>query len=135
MTNIKPVINSYLHCLEKEGFLDRFYELFLATDERISDMFLLVDFDKQKELLRKGIMTILTFLDHESLAGKITIKRLRETHGSRGMNILPEYYELWKSCLIQTVEEYDHEFSEEIRSDWEDVLKAGIELMTTDHAL
>mgnify|MGYP000574957981 CR=1 FL=1 len=129
MTNIKPVINSYLHCLEKEGFLDRFYELFLTADERISDMFLLVDFDKQKELLRKGIMTILTYLDHESLAGKITIKRLRETHGSRGMNILPEYYEIWKSCLIQAVEEYDHEFSDEIKAGWQKVLNEGVSLM------
>ena len=133
MKDVEPVINSYLHCLEKDGFLDRFYELFLNTDERISDMFLLVDFDKQKDLLRKGIMTILSFLDHESLAGKITIKRLRETHSSRGMNILPEYYQIWKSCLIQAVSEYDHEFSDEIRSYWENVLDKGIELISSEN--
>ena len=135
MQDVKPVINSYLHCLVKEDFLDRFYELFLISNEEIHDMFVMVDFDKQKELVKKGIMTILSYLDHESLAGKITIRRLRKTHGPEGMKIKPEYYQIWKRCLIQTVSEFDHEFDEHIRSLWEKTLDEGIKLMTLEVAL
>lgn len=129
MKNYKPVIDSYLRCVENDTFFDQFYEYFLKSDPGVEDRFLLVDFDKQRALIRKGLMSILTFLENDNVAGKVTIRRLHETHGANGMNIPLEYFVSWKICLLRTISEFDEEINESLMTHWEEVLDEGIALV------
>jgi len=129
MSKYKPVINSYLRCIENSNFIYRFYEIFLSKDENIKSMFAHVDFDKQTKLLRHGLLSMITYLDQESSAGKFTFDRLRETHGTGGMDIKPEQYSIWKESMLQTIEEIDTEFNAEIKSNWIEVLDTCIRMI------
>ncbi|MBE63858.1 MAG: hypothetical protein CMB89_15990 [Flammeovirgaceae bacterium] len=129
MSKHQTVIDSYLRCVESEDFFDQFYDYFLSADPEVDRMFRFVNFSKQKELIRKGLMSMLTFLDSGNIAGKVTFRRLRDTHGSKGMNVQGHHYELWKTCLMRTIADTDPEFDEELRLMWDAVLDKGILFM------
>ncbi len=129
MSQYKPVINSYLRCIENKDFIYSFYDRFLASGTEIKNKFTHVDFDKQTKLLRHGLMSVITYLDQKSLAGRYMFEKLRETHGTLGMNILPEHYEIWKKSMIETIRTVDPEFSDSLEQQWNHVLDVAIRLI------
>lgn len=129
MKNVKPVINSYLRCLEHEAFFDHFYTQFFASDTDIEELFFFVDIEKQMKLIRTGMMSILTFLDDGNVGGKVTIRRLKETHGKNGMDIPTQYYHIWKTCLLNTISHFDQDMNDELMSYWDQILSRGIQMM------
>ena len=45
-TNFSDVLSSYGRCLLKRGFIERFYELFMASDDSIRALFARTDMSK-----------------------------------------------------------------------------------------
>lgn len=133
MSQYRPVIDSYLRCIDQTYFIPRFYEHFLASDEFIKGMFQHVDFQKQHNLLRHGLMSMISYLDQHSLAGKYNFERLRETHGSQGMNIKPEHYAIWKTCMIRTIAEVDPAYHPDLSEMWDEVLNTGIRMIQREN--
>lgn len=121
--------DSYERCLSKPGFLDRFYELFLASSEEVAEKFAHTDFQQQKRSLQLSLylmMSVPTALP-ESLAH---LERIAERHSRRQLDIKPDLYLSWLKCLLQAVREYDHLYDEKIEEAWRRVLTVGIDFMT-----
>ena len=53
--NYDDLQQSYGRCLRGKNFIERFYEIFLASHPDIAPMFAETDFQKQRMALRRGI--------------------------------------------------------------------------------
>ena len=62
-----------------DRLVDRFYELFLHSDERIRAMFAETDFARQKQMLQHGILMLLGHSRGDAIGG-LALKRLGQRH-------------------------------------------------------
>ncbi|QSE96339.1 globin [Fulvivirga lutea] len=122
---ISIVQNSYGRCLASGDVLDTFYQEFLGSSPEIKERFKNTDFEKQKKLLKHGINLMIMFAA-ENLAGKSGLKRIRESHDSKHLNINPKLYDLWKFCLLQAIKSHDYKYNNLVESSWNNVLDKGI---------
>lgn len=115
--------DSLRRCSANPAFMDRFYEIFLATSPKVREKFAHTDFARQKEALRAS-------LDAMFLAVKNGPERnlsgLAERHSSRDLDIGAELYDLWLDSLLATAKECDPGFSPEVEKAWEKVMMTGI---------
>jgi len=120
--------DSLERCTGRPGFLDRFYELFMASSEEVAAKFKHTDFRKQKKALRVSLYKMM--LVREGNAGAdADLERLAQLHSRRQLDVRPELYELWLDRLIQAVREFDPLFSGETEKAWRNVMRPGIEFM------
>jgi hypothetical protein len=54
-------------------------------------------------------------------------------HSSKERDIAPELYEEWLESLVETVREFDLEFTDEVELSWRVVLSPGIAYMKFRH--
>jgi len=121
---------SLKRCLVAPGFLDRFYELFLASSPEVQAKFEDTDFARQKRMVSDSFRIIEVLA--ESPPGSFAWSQMSEiarTHDRKHRDIRPELYELWLDCLVKAVLEHDPEASPEIELAWRTVLAPGIEYM------
>ena len=111
----------------KSGFFDRFYETFLNSSGEIKKMFEKTDPRTQKSLLRQSISYMLEF----STTFKNTkhLESLAQKHSKSQLDINPVHYDLWLSSLINTVKEFDKNYSKDIELAWKVILAPGITYM------
>lgn len=120
--------DSFLRCQNKAGFLDRFYQLFLASSEEIKAKFKNTDFNKQQMALKSSFyMMMLTA--QGNARGQRYLKEIADLHSSRRLDIKPEMYDLWLECLLKTVEEFDPLFNDHINRVWRGLMEEGIKFM------
>ena len=72
---IQEVEASYGRCLLKDGFLNRFYEIFMASHPDIRPMFAHTDFTAQIGLLRHGLNSVFMYVEHNPIARKTLTDR------------------------------------------------------------
>lgn len=108
-------------------FVDAFYDRLLASSPEVRAKFAETDFEKQKQVL----MLSLAFISAYAGSGQpnAVIEKIALSHGRGGHDIVPEYYDLWLSCLIDTVREYDPEWSPDVESAWRKTMAPGIAYM------
>ena len=115
-------------CSSRSGFLDRFYELFLASSDEIAKKFEKTDFKKQVRMLKVSLYVLMV-----ASSGKpefdVPMEELATLHDRSHLNIKPELYDQWLDCLLQAVEEFDPSFDTEIETAWRTVLQHGIDFM------
>ncbi len=131
--DISTVQESYARCTLKRGFIDRFYEVFLASHPSLAPRFANTDMADQKGLLRKGISMMLLFSQGNAMATN-ALNRIGETHSQRGMDIPPNMYTFWKNSLMQVVHEYDPKLTPEIDAQWNKILEYGIQHIVSKRA-
>jgi len=119
---------SFGRCTVNQKFLDRFYDIFLASHPDIKPMFEKTDFSKQKALLRSGISMMIMYEDGTQVA-KMALDRLGHSHGKQGMNIAPKMYQYWIDSLVAAVKECDPQFSPALEKHWRDAMRRGINYM------
>ena len=125
---IKRVNLSLGRCLINDQFLDSFYQKFLIKSPRIGEMFRKTDLKKQIKVLREGI----TFLVMASGGSRFALKELEKLgtlHDKNHLNIEPSMYSLWVDAFLETLEEHDHEFSEDLKREWEATLEESLTIM------
>ncbi len=120
--------DSLERCMASSGFLDRFYELFLASSEEVSEKFKDTDFRRQKRMLRASLYLMIAAFSGEPRA-QAELEQRAEFHSRRQRDIRPELYDLWLECLIRAVKEFDRKFTDETERVWRKVMRQGIELM------
>ncbi|MGK0289255.1 MAG: hemoglobin-like flavoprotein, partial [bacterium] len=123
--NIQTSLN---RCLMKDGFIDRFYEIFLSSDPKIKPRFANTNFDAQMKLLRYGINLAVQFANRDELAANI-ISRLGTKHNVQNLNINPELYPFWTNSLIKALSEFDDEFTAQLENEWRTALQLAIDEM------
>ncbi len=107
-------------------FFDRFYEIFMASHPDIRPMFAKTDMIKQKHLLRHGFMSALMFVEDDAMA-RMCIDRIRDNHSQSRLNIAPDLYHHWVSSILQTVSEFDREFTPRLGKLWREAPTPAVE--------
>lgn len=107
-----------------DRLVDRFYELFLHSDERIRAMFAETDFARQKQMLQHGILMLLGHSRGDAIGG-LALKRLGQRHHGE-LGVEPELYKNFADCLIKAVAELDPEWSPRLERAWRADLERGI---------
>jgi hemoglobin-like flavoprotein len=119
------VIESYKRVSREPGFMDRFYERFMASHPDVAARFDGVDMERQRFLVGRSVTMI---LQHASGADHV-IPSLTETarrHGPRDLDIPAYLYDRWIESLIETVAEFDPGFRPELERAWRDLLRREV---------
>ena len=117
-------------CTSQTGFLDRFYDRFLASSPKVKEKFQDTDFVRQKRALKASLHLILLAAgDEDGDAGKY-LADVAEKHNAKNLDIGAELYDLWLDSLLETVKESDPEWSDEVGRAWEEVMMVGIHYLT-----
>lgn len=119
------VIESYKRVSREPGFIDRFYERFMAAHPDVPARFEGVDMERQRFLLGRSVIMI---LQHASGVDQVT-PHLTETalrHGPRDLDIPGYLFDQWIEALIQTVGEYDPGFRPDLEHAWRRLLRREV---------
>lgn len=129
---IHDVHASLNRCLVNDQFIEIFYDIFMAADADIRQMFAKTDFSKQRKLLRKALLSAVTF----AAGGEVARERLTEirvSHNKTHMNVKPEYYPVWLDSLMQAVRTCDLQCDAKLESEWRAVLQPTIDFITSGY--
>lgn len=130
--NVDRVLADYTasldRCTSHAGFLDRFYELFLNSSVEVREKFKNTNFDRQKQALRASLYMLMTAHDWSSECDA-QFAEIAERHSRRDLDIPPALYDLWLTCLLQTVSEFDPQYDAEIETAWKKILQPSIDLL------
>lgn len=110
-----------------QQFLDRFYETFFSKAREIAELFETTHMGTQKTMLQDSLFYMRDFFLHRKANEHMV--RLAKIHSRAGKNIPPALYDVWLDSLIETVQEYDPEFDDDIELAWRIALSPGITYM------
>lgn len=114
---------SYGRCTRKKGFITRFYQLLLDSDERMAPMFANTNWTQQNKALRRGISIALTYAGGSKIVER-SLEEMADVHSRRGRApVDPQLYVHWRQSLLQAVREHDDRLTPELESKWADALK------------
>jgi hemoglobin-like flavoprotein len=120
---------SLQRCNARPGFLDLFYEKFLASSPKVKEKFANTDMIRQKRALRTSLHLMLMAAGDGEEGPKKHLADMAERHSSRDLKIGAELYDLWLDCLLDTVKESDPEYDDKVREAWDEVMSVGIGFM------
>ncbi|HXV65505.1 MAG TPA: globin [Vicinamibacteria bacterium] len=126
---IQQTRDSLSRSLQSEDFLQAFYDKLMASSDSVRHKFATTDFDRQIGVLRDSLYLMLSAAGTTTGPAHRELEKLGERHSRRQLDIKPEWYELWLDCLLQTVAEYDLEYSAELDTAWRETLRPCIELL------
>ncbi|MFQ5509650.1 MAG: hypothetical protein ACE5FN_10000 [Leptospirillia bacterium] len=112
------LIESIKRCKSDPKFSDRFFELFLNSDERIRKAFENADLANERFIFNRLLhRMLLQSCGVQGVAGGI----------DRSDDVRPwepgfqrDYYHCWLDCLIRAAREMDSEFSPKLEQQWRD---------------
>jgi len=128
--NLDEVTASYRRCQSSGGFVDTFYEVFLAKSPEIADKFSMTDFERQKLMLRQSLLMMMS-LNLELDQAREEIESLGKKHSRHGVDIPPRMYDLWLDSLCEAVQRHDSQYTPELREKWRESMRRGIDLMVS----
>ncbi len=126
MNEVIAVEKSYGRCCVNPRFIDRFYEIFLASHPSIRPMFAHTDMTKQKVLLRQGLAMMIMHAAGKPF-GTVALDRIGDSHGPKKLNIPASLYQYWIESLMTAIKECDLEFSAELDRSWRKILQTGVD--------
>ena len=111
---LKMFDESLRRCNAREGFLDLFYESFLASSPKVQEKFAKTDFVRQKRALRASLHMMLLAAEDEESGPERYLNDLARQHSKRVLDVGAELYDLWLDSLIRTVKECDPQFDDKV---------------------
>ena len=124
---------SLQRCNAIPGFLDRFYEKFLASSPKVRKKFENTDFVRQKRALRASLHMMPLAAEDEKKGPERYLKELAVQHSKNRLNVGAEFYDLWLDSLLATVKECDPEYSPQVEEAWESVMMVGIKYLLSHY--
>ena len=122
---------SYHRALESEPdrdeFLEAFYDNFTSKADEIAFKFAQTDMQRQKEMLYQSLHHMVDFSVRRQASEDL--RRIAERHSASQIDVEPRLYDVWLDSLIETVQLFDPQFTEEIELAWRVVLAPGIVYM------
>lgn len=112
---------------DRDEFLDAFYDAFMSRSIEIAAKFADTDMPRQRQMLYRSLRHMVDFSieRHASEALRMTAER----HSRSQLDVSPGLYDVWLDSLMETVQLFDPEFTEEIELAWRVVLAPGIVYM------
>lgn len=120
---------SLARCTADPGFLDRFYEAFLASSPKVREKFVGTDFLQQKRALHGSFHLMLRAAQNEGSGPPAYLEDLAQRHGAQDLAIGAELYDLWLDSLLVTVRTCDPGCTPRIEQAWEAVMGIGIKYL------
>lgn len=117
---------SLSRCQARPGFLDRFHERFLASSPEVAAKFAGTNFARQKRALNASFHHLLLVAQDPKQTPDAYLADVAARHSSSQLAIGAALYDLWLDSLLQTVMEFDPEWSLEVDRAWEAVMMVGI---------
>ena len=130
---VQKARDSLSRCSKRPEFLERFYELFMASSPDIRKKFEHTDFEVQKKVLRDSLYLMLSAAGTTEGYAHVQLEKLAKRHSRDNLGIKPEWYALWLDTLLETVVEFDPDYSDEILAAWRDSMKGGIDLLAAGY--
>lgn len=119
---------SLARCLAEEAFLNRFYELFVASSPAIAEKFRDTDFERQRRAMGASLYVIVLALE-QGEAAMIYLDQIAKQHGHEDLDVPPEMYDAWRDCLLESVKEFDPMYSDRIEEAWRMAADFAIDIM------
>ena len=107
-------------------FLDRFYDIFLASSPKVQEKFARTNFYKQKRALQASLYGMLRHMRDQDPETNEYLREIADRHNHTGMNIGAELYDLWLDSLLAALKECDPEWTEGVAAAWERSMSQGI---------
>lgn len=120
--------DSISRCMKNEHFIDRFYEIFLASSEAVREKFKNTDMKKQQRMLKSSLLIMMMVADSKP-EGRVHLQRIAAVHGKFDHDIPDYMYDVWIYCLIQAVKECDDHFDAETERVWRKMMAQGMDYM------
>jgi hemoglobin-like flavoprotein len=108
-------------------FFRHFYTTFFSKSEEVRDKFKDVEMDVQIHVLEKSMFHIISF--YVAKTDTEFLQKIAQTHNREQYDIKPKFYDIWLEALIETVEELDPEFNDDLRLAWRLAMTPGIQFM------
>jgi len=120
--------DSLERCTRGPGFLERFYELFMASSPEVAEKFARTDLRRQRRMLKVSLFMMMLAAEGQ-LEADVHLERIARRHSRADLGIRPELYDVWLECLLQAARESDPQFGGETERAWRSVLRRGIDYM------
>ena len=108
-------------------FLERFYELFMASSPKVAELFQRTDLERQKQMLRDSLYVMLVAAGTTKGPAHDEVERLAKRH--RDVGVTDDMFALWLDALIAAAREHDTHFSDDLERDWRSTMSVPIALM------
>lgn len=109
---------SYGRCLRDKRFIERFYEVFMASHPAIPPMFARTDFGAQRVALRRGISVAILHAAGSGLSRRTT-EQMADVHAAHGRApVDPALYPYWIDSLLAVIAETDPEATPALLARW-----------------
>ena len=119
---------SLFRCTGDELFLERFYDLFLKSSEDVSARFAGVDMKRQRSVLRGSLYLVARAAGGFS-DGMEHLQQIARSHGERGLDIKPAFYDQWLDALVHAARLTDPGFDDATGAAWLACLRPCIAVM------
>ncbi len=121
---------SYGRCLRDKHFIDRFYEVLMASHPEIPPMFAHTDMFKQRLALRRGISIAILHAAGSTLA-KRSVDKMADLHGASGpAPVQPHFHACWLESLIKVIAETDPVADTALLVRWRQAMSVVIDVFT-----
>ena len=117
-------------CRATPGFLDAFYQRFVASSDEVRAKFAKTDMMRQVQMLEDTLFVVANAVQgEEGSPARSDLPRIAERHSRRDLDIGPELYDLFLECLVVTVRTHDPKFTPEVEAAWREVMGFSIDYM------
>ena len=132
--NVLNTVEASLNrCGENPAFLDRFYEVFLASSPKVRTMFEHTNFYRQKRALQASLHGMLLHARSGNGSTDPYLVEVAQRHSRNQLAVGAELYDLWLDSLLKVVEECDAEFSPVVLAAWEKSMTRGIQFFLSHY--
>ena len=130
---LNAVERSLDRCGANPAFLDRFYEVFLASSPKVRAMFEHTNFYRQKRALQASLHGMLLHIRGKEAADDPYLLEVAHRHSQSQLSIGAELYDLWLDSLLTTVRECDPQCTPEVLAAWEQAMTLGIQFFLSHY--
>jgi hemoglobin-like flavoprotein len=118
---------SFGRCLRRHGFIERFYEILLASDPAIPPMFARTDFRGQRLALRRGISMAISWASGSAMVAR-PMRHMIDVHSRGGRApVEPRLYRCWVESLLAAIDEYETELTPVLRARWREAMERVVQ--------
>jgi hemoglobin-like flavoprotein len=122
---------SFGRCRAAAGFLDAFYQRFIASSDEVRAKFAGTDMKRQVRMLEDSLLVVAVAIQgEEGSPARDDLPRIAARHSRQDLDIRPGLYDVFLECLVETVRTHDPQFTNEIEAAWRETMRFGIDYMS-----
>ena len=117
--------------IDGKPFFGAFYDNFTSSHPAIAEHFAGTDMERQVRMMEKSFYGL--FIFYATQNANDYLETIAHRHSHADLKIDHQLYDLWLDALIDTVSQYDPQYSDEIALSWRIILSPGITYMKHRH--